>query len=100
MAHRLPSHHRTSCQATHYHTALIVTGFVISAVKFSPVYSNLSDDEGEADVNFLDDLQQDILQRDAGIHKTASEDSNHKSADIEDAEENNFLDSDDDGSND
>jgi hypothetical protein len=43
------------------------------------------DDEGEGDyVDFLEDLQQDILfQKDAGIQDTAGEDSNDDSADLD-----------------
>ena len=60
-----------------------------------------TDEEGEGDVDFLDDLQQDILiQRDAGIQDTAAgEESNDESVDNEDAGEN-ILDSDDDESDD
>jgi hypothetical protein len=54
-----------------------------------------TDDEGEAEVDFLDDLQQDILiQRDAGIQDESDEDSNDESPNEED------LDSDSEESND
>jgi hypothetical protein len=60
-----------------------------------------TDDEGEGDINFLDDLQQDILiQTAARIHETTGKDSNDTSADKEEVEESDFLDSNEDESDD
>jgi hypothetical protein len=60
-----------------------------------------TDDEGEGDIDFLDDLQQDILiQTAARIHETTGKDSNDASADKEEVEESDFLDSNEDESDD
>jgi hypothetical protein len=56
-----------------------------------------TDNEGEGDFDFLEDLQQDNLtHKDARIQGKAGKDSDDELADQEDADENNFFDNKDD----